>query len=353
MNEYSNSPLYRVAIIGCGKRARAHVPGLLADSRCTVVALADVSRAAADAMNTDYGFGAAVYLDHRELLERERPDVVIVTLWTPLHLPVYKDCVAAGVRAVLSEKPMAPAWGECLEIARIAEESGCQLTFCHQRRFAQGNQLARHLIAEGRLGKLERMDLFSPPNLLDCGTHTLDQALSFNEEIPAKWVLGAVDTTQLLQWFGVSAEGMATGTLVFGNGVRASIQVGGPDMDLWGGVRVTGSEGFLEVLWDGQFQRAVVYADPAWQPPTLPDETADAPMIGVVRNALDCLESGAEPELSYQKALRASEIIFALYESVRSHTRVALPLTGVSDNPFLTMLANGEFEQNEEKPNHD
>jgi UDP-N-acetyl-2-amino-2-deoxyglucuronate dehydrogenase len=333
---------YRVVLIGCGGRGREHVVGLKADPRCKVVALADVKKEAADAINAEYELGAAVYTAHREMLAEVRPDVVVACLWTPLHLPVFRDCVEAGVRAVLSEKPMAPTWGDCQEIARLADESGCLLTFCHQRRFAAGNQLARKLIAEGRLGKLERMELSAPPNLLDCGTHTFDQALSFNGETPAKWVLGAVDTSELLDWFGVQAESMAVGTVVFENGVRASVQIGGPDLDLWGGVRVTGSDGFLEVTWDGEFRRAVVYADPTWQPPTW-EEPAELPMNGVIRNALDCLESGAEPELSYQKALRASEIIFAFYESVRRHARVSLPLTGVTDNPFLSMLAAGEF----------
>ena len=339
------SRTYRVALIGCGGRAKAHVPALQADARCRVVALADVQRPAAEAMNAEYGLGAAVSDDYQEMLQQERPDVVVSCLWTPLHLPVFRDCVEAGVRAVLSEKPMAPTWGECRELARLAESSGTQLTFCHQRRFAQGNQLARRLIAEGLFGEVERMDLYSPPNLLDCGTHTFDQALSFNGESPAKWVLGAVDTTKLLHWFGVAAEGMAAGTLVFENGVRAHIQVGGPDMDLWGGVRVTGRAGFLEVMWDGQFRRGVVYADPAWQPPVI-EEPTEAQMLGVVRNALDCLESGDEPELSYKKALRASEIIFAFYESIRRHARVELPLVGITDNPFLTMLQMGAFEQN-------
>lgn len=335
---------YRAAMIGCGGRAREHVPALKADGRCRVVALADVRGEAAEAMKAEFGLEASIYTDYGEMLGRERPDVVVACLWTPLHLPVFRDCAGAGVRAVLSEKPMAPTWGECLEIARVAEETGCQLTFCHQRRFAAGNRLARRLIAEGRFGAVQRMDLYSPPNLLDCGTHTFDQALSFNGESPARWALGAVDTTETLNWFGVRAEGMATGTVVFENGVRATLQVGGPDRDMESGVRVIGSEGFMEVTWDGQFGQAVVYSDPAWQPPVV-EEPAGGPMAGVVQNALDCLGAGSEPELSFRKALRASEIIFALYESVRRHARVALPLTGVTDNPFLSMLDGGEFGQ--------
>jgi predicted dehydrogenase len=333
------SETYRVGLIGCGRRARAHVVGLEAEKRCKVVALADKDRDKAEAMNTAHSFGAEVYADYAEMLAANPPDVIVTCLWTPLHLPVFRDCAEAGVRAVLSEKPMAATWSECLEMARIAEETGCQLTFSHQRRFAEGNLLARRMIEEGRFGTIERMDLYSPPNLLDCGTHTFDQALSFNGETPAKWVLGAVDASEPIRWFDVRAEAMAIGCVVFQNGVRANIQVGGPDKDMGTGVRVTGSEGFIEVQWDGQYQRAVVYREPDWRPPQVSDSREEH-MVEVVRNALDCLESGEEPELCYRKALRASEIIFALYESVRRHARVELPLEP-GDNAFVTMLESG------------
>jgi len=332
----------RVAILGCGQRGRAHTAGFLADPRCEVVALADTDPAAAEALNTQFQLDAAIYQDHRKLLADEHPEVVALCLWTPLHLPVFRDCTDAGVRAVLSEKPMAPTWGECLEIAGLAERTGCQLTFCHQRRFAEGNLRARRMIQEGRFGRLLRMDLYSPPNLLDCGTHTFDQALSFNGETPARWVLGAVDATEPIHWFDVWAEAMAVGTVVFQNDVRATIQVGGPDVEFRSGVRVLGSDGFIEVTWNGEYRQTAVFRDPAWRPPAVKADP-EAQMAAAVRDALDALEDGTEPELSFRKALRAGEIIFAFYESVRRHARVELPLERVTDNPFISMLESGAF----------
>jgi predicted dehydrogenase len=315
--------------------------GLQADSRLQVTALADANHEAADKFNRDYGLDATIYDNYQDLLKQERPDIVVICLWTPLHLPVFRDCVEVRVKAVLSEKPMAPTWGDCLEMARLAQQADCQLTFCHQRRFAEGNRLVRRMIAEGLFGEIKRLDLYAPPNLLDCGTHTIDQALSFLNEMPARWVLGAVDTSDVLNWFDVRAERMATGTIVFQNGVRATLQVGGPDMDIWGGVRVTGTKGLIEVFWDGNFGQAVLYDQPDWKPDVVED-TGDAHMIGIIRNAVDCLESGKEPETSYQKALRATEVIFALYESVRRRARVELPLTGVLDNPLHSLLDAGK-----------
>jgi predicted dehydrogenase len=333
----SNSSSYRLAIIGCGKRAREHMVGVLADKRIQICSLADTIPESATQFAADFSLDVPVYSQYQELLEKEKPDVVIVTLWTNLHLPVFRDCAAAGVKAVLSEKPMSARWNECREMARIAEESGCILTFCHQRRFASGNLLARELIRDGRFGTIQRMDLFSFRHLLDCGTHTVDQALSFNNETPANWVQGVVDISETIEWFDVRAESMALGFIHFDNGVQATFRVGSRDMDMWSGVRIFGDKGFLEVGWDGDYRHCHIYNEPDWKPPVveaLPGEQ----MIGVIKNAIDCLETGEEPELSYRKALRASEILFALYESARRRSEVELPINPNIGNPLFDLL---------------
>ena len=335
---------HKVCFIGCGRRAAEHMPAVLADKRCVVAGLADTNREAAEKFRDTYTLQAPVFGDHREMLARVKPDVIVTCLWTPLHLPVYRDCVEAGVKAVLSEKPMAPTWKECRDMAALAETSKCQLTFSHQRRFSSGNVQVRQWIEQGLFGEIKRMDLYSPKNLLDCGTHTFDQALSFNHETPAKWVLGTVDATETVKWFDVSAETLATGLVVFANGVRAYFQVGGPDSDMNSGVRVVGTKGFIETDWDGKFGQGVVYADPSWKP-VQPADDKGWNMAAYVRDTLDCLESGRESVVSHRHALRASEIIFSLYESVRRNARLELPLTGVDDNPFITMLNAGEFER--------
>lgn len=345
-----NEEVFRAAFIGCGKRAHEHAIGVQADGRCQVVALTDISAASAERLRTEFGFQANIYTDYKQMLVKEKPDVVFICLWTPFHLPVFRDCAEAGVKAVLCEKPMSATWGECQEMGRIAEKHGCQLTFSLQRRFAKGNQTARRFIQEGKIGQVLRMDLYSPPNLLDCGIHTFDQAISYLDETPAKWVLGAVDTSEMLNWFDVPSECGASGHLVFANGVHASLYSGSIDTweptedptKIWAGVRVVGTEGFMEVMWDGQIVRGVNYKDPSWKPEMEISSMSDQ-MKDYIKHAIDCLQSGEEPVVSHRKALCASEIIFAFYESVRRNARVELPLVDVSDNPFIAMLENGKF----------
>ncbi len=335
--------LLNVALIGCGKRARMHLQGLVTLPDVQIVALADLNPDAAEKLKTEFALPAPVFTDFRTMLERIRPDLVVSCLWTPLHRPAFEACVQAKVRAVHSEKPMAPTWGDCLAMAELAQQSGVQLTFSHQRRYRSGNRRIRQLIADGILGKIQRMDLYAPSNLLDCGTHSFDQALSFNQETPARWVLGAIDTTKLLNWFNVQSEAMATGTVVFDNDIRAHFQFGDPDKDLPTGVRLLGESGLIEVTWDGELRRAVRFDDPSWKCVFEPD-TEQTTMAAMMADVTRCLRDQQEPEVSFQKALRASEIIFALYESVRRHRRVHLPLD-THDNPFLAMLATGHFPQ--------
>ena len=64
----------------------------------------------------------------------------------------------------------------------------------------------------------------------------------------------------------------------------------------------------------------------------------------VALGVLDLVESlthGREPELSGQRALKATEVIFASYESSRRRARVDLPLD-IDDSPLHTMAAAGE-----------
>lgn len=329
---------YRTAIIGCGGRGRAHMSALSVEPRYKVAALCDLSPKAAERAKADFGFGdASLWTDHGQMVDEVKPDLVIISLWTAQHLPVLKDCVAAGAQIIHAEKPIAPTWGECLDTKKLVKESGVQLTFSHQRRFAEGNLLARQWMKEGKFGKPLRLDLFSPPHLLDCGTHTFDQAMSMLDEAPGKWIMASADTSTQVNYFNVPAEGVCTASLVFANGVRASIQCGGPDMDLWGGLRMTGEKGFFEIFWDGELREVRLYDDPDFKAPEVKAD-GEAQMRAMITHILDCYEAGIESEVSLEKAMRAAEIIFTGYESIRRRERLEIPAAGFTDNPIHSIL---------------
>jgi pimeloyl-ACP methyl ester carboxylesterase len=61
-----------------------------------------------------------------------------------------------------------------------------------------------------------------------------------------------------------------------------------------------------------------------------------------VLDLIDALKTGREPELSGRRALQATELIFATYESSRRRGRVDLPLD-IDDAPFIAMLNDGDM----------
>ncbi len=351
---------YRVAIIGTGRprqqegatgfgMSHYHAKGYLASGRCEIVALADIRPENAEAFRAEHNLPQAqVFTDYRQMLAEVRPDVVSICTWPHLHAEMTIAAAEAGVRAVHCEKPMAPTWGEARRMHQACVERGVQLTFNHQRRFEAPYVTARRLLREGAIGRVLQLQA-ACPNLFDWGTHWFDMFFYYNDETPAEWVLGQLDSRTERSVFGVPLEDQGISYAGFQNGVRGLLITGdsipGPEgrarNALGAAQRMIGTEGILEVgaLGPGTRVRLANASAAGFRDVPLddaPNSTEGAIAAGIA-DLLSCLESGAEPQLSSFKALRATELIFATYESSRRRARIDLPLQ-IEDSPFLTML---------------
>ena len=67
----------------------------------------------------------------------------------------------------------------------------------------------------------------------------------------------------------------------------------------------------------------------------------DQVAIGV-HDLVEALKYGREPELSGHRVIKATELIFATYESSRRRARVDLPLT-IEDSPMHAMVDAGQM----------
>lgn len=342
----------RVAIVGCGRRhdekgrtgsgiGHLHAAGYEARPDCEIVALADIKRENAEAFAEQHAPDAAIYADYRKMLGSEKPDVVSVCLWPHLHAPVVIACAKAEVRAVHCEKPMAPTWGEALRMAAACEKSGTQLTFDHQRRFLPAFRKAKELAHSGRIGDLVRLE-GSCSNIIDWGTHWIDMMFFFNNETPAAWVLGQIDARQWHEVFGLPYEHQAICEFKFRNGVRAVLFTG-EDSDIGCSLRLMGTEGVIELRNEAPPLWVRGRGDSKWKQPKIKSGLHGADAVAMaIHDMLDSLKAGREPELSARRALQATEVIFATYESSRRRGRVDLPLKP-RDSAYLSMVASGEL----------
>jgi UDP-N-acetylglucosamine 3-dehydrogenase len=346
----------RAAILGCGGRGRAHAAGYAAATNAEIVACADPALENARALAEKHAV-PHVYADYRALLDEQCPDVVSICTWPHLHREMVDAAVAAGVKAIHCEKPMAPTFGEARAMHQAAEQAGAVMTFCHQRRFSPAFRAARDLIRGGAIGELVRMEGYCS-NFFDWGTHWFDMFHYFNEDRPAAWVIGQVDVSAPRQVFGVPVETSGISHVAWANDVWGLLITGRPpETPRLGklvereGMVLHGTEGRIEVaVLNGPRLRVRRFGGRADEEPALP-QTQDATVLSVL-DLLECLQSGREPELSSRKALRATELIFATYESSRRRGRVALPLA-IDDSPLLTGLEQGFWQQAEEARSED
>ncbi len=340
----------RVGIIGCGRprnepgatgygMSHAHARGYEASPDATIVALADINLENARAFQREHG-GERLYADYHEMLAKENLDIVSVCTWPHLHAPMVIAAAEAGVRAIHCEKPMAPTWGEARRMAEVCAARGVQLTINHQRRFGEPFRKAKALLDQGVIGPLLRIEAHCD-NLFDWGTHWFDMMFFFNGETPAEWVMGQIESRGGRPIFGVFVEKQGLALVRFQNGVYGLMATG--DLPGWGpDIRLVGAEGTIEIGVNREVHlRYGNTAQAGWQivPTSEGLHGEDCVKRGVL-DLIEALQTGREPELSARKALQATELIFAAYESARIRGRVNLPLT-IEDSPLLTMLAEG------------
>jgi predicted dehydrogenase len=329
----------RVGIIGCGERGQGHALGYHQSADVVLAACADTHRPAAERMARDYGV-KQIYSDYREMLARERLDVVSMCLWPELHCEAVLACLEAPVppRLINAEKPMAPTYGEAVRMHEACQAAGVMLTFSHQRRFGITFAKAQELIAAGAIGTLQRLEM-NCSDLLDWGTHWFDMMLFYNNDLDPDWLIGQIGCVADMRVYGARMEtagltyvkwpNNVTGLLTTGQGTAAPAVI-----------RVIGSQGMLDVDHD---KVMLLREGQAWERVALPaDRVPGSDTTRHMLDSIDCVLHGRESILCSRNALRTTQLIFGTYESARRRARVVLPLR-TDDSALLTMLEKREL----------
>lgn len=143
---------YRVAVLGAGKIAAAHLNAIAAlPDRLQAVAAADVMLERVNEYAAKYDIKG--YTDYKEMIVVEKPDIAIVALPPFLHKEAAVFCAEHGCH-VLLEKPMALNAQECSEIIAAAEANQVKLMVGHSVHYAAANRKVKQWVEEGRLGEL-------------------------------------------------------------------------------------------------------------------------------------------------------------------------------------------------------
>jgi len=93
------------------------------------------------------------YDDYREMLQKERPEIVIVSCENAQHADVVEACAAAGA-AVCVEKPMAASLADALRMDRACTAAGTKLVVNWPVTWLPAVRKAKALIDEGAIGRV-------------------------------------------------------------------------------------------------------------------------------------------------------------------------------------------------------
>lgn len=140
----------RIAVAGAGLIGRAHIAAARAGPSTALAAVVDPAPAAV-ALAAEAG--APLYRTLAELIERDRPDAIVLATPNPLHVEQALMCIEAGL-PVLLEKPIAPTVAEARTLVAAVERAGAKLLIGHHRAHSPIMAAAREVVASGRLGRV-------------------------------------------------------------------------------------------------------------------------------------------------------------------------------------------------------
>lgn len=270
--------------------------------------------------------GMTAYADYREMVLREKPDIVVITLPHDLHKEAAVFCVEAGCH-VLLEKPMALNAKQCDDIIQAVRRSGVRLMVGHTQHFLAENIVAKKLIEDQtqRLGQLvmmndtrhtayytaERPAWFLDKQrsgggiLFNLGSHSVDRLM---------WLGNAkiVKVRALLSYYGPAGDVEGSGVVFLENeaGVPSTISQSG-----YGGV----PRNELELIFTEAMVKVIpgqgvwISRNGAYEQIPVPREAA--PFVLQFRELLASMEEEREPACSMNYSRDVIAVLEGIYRS--------------------------------------
>lgn len=151
--------------------------------------------------------GITTYDDFSEMLANEPLDIVCVATPDHLHGGVVRAAVAAGVRAIFCEKPIATDLAEADAMIAAVEAAGIPMTVNNTRRFMPAYVAAREAVRHGEIGDLTTITIsFGGPRAMLWRNHAhfLDLFSYFAESNPS-WVVAELEPG--METYGTTYQG--------------------------------------------------------------------------------------------------------------------------------------------------
>ena len=363
-------PSYRIALIGTGRVGYQfsfsdlpdnHAAAIADHPACELVAGVNRGREKLEAFGERFGI-QRLYHDYQQMLAEVQPDICIIATHPELHAEMVEGCAAAAsTKAIICEKPMALSLNECDRMIAACCEKDILLQINHNRRWHPEWNLAKKLLDQGAIGKLNHiycyMDGGKPAPwwrsenegpLLHDYTHYFDLMDLYAGEVD--WLCGMAEQ-RIRPW---AIEDFSAAMMKFKNGATGLIC--GTELTEYdeSGFELRGYSGVIRIKAERvqlfQSQLSMTEPDSGFEWSSLEESEIERPAatstyVEALAELIDALEGRGTLRSDGAVGRRSLEMVMAIYQSqLQGNCPVRFPVS-LGESGVEALRREGHFSE--------
>ena len=353
----------KYALIGCGRISPNHLEAAI-NNNLEIVVLCDIIpehiNSLVSKLDIDVG-RYKKYTDYKEMLEKEKPELVAIATESGKHATIALDCLDAGANLII-EKPIALSLEDADKIIEKSKEKGLVVCANHQNRFNKSIQKIRQALESGKFGKMFYGTAHirwnrGPEYYTQApwrGTWEQDGGALMNQCIHnidlLRWMMGdeveeVSAFTDNLNHDYIEAEDLGIAIIKFKNGSYGIIE-GTTDIypkNLEETLYLFGQKGTVKA--GGKSVNLIeewIFEDNSENPEEVKKNNSEMPQnvygfghTPLYKDVIHAIQTHAKPLVDAEAGRRALELVLAIYKSAAEGKTVKLPLDKCSTLDFI------------------
>jgi predicted dehydrogenase len=170
--------MYKSCVLGCGPRARGHAEAYRLVKKARLEAVCDLNAERLGKFADEFRVSRR-YSDLREMLDKEKPDLLHAVTQPSQRLEIFKIAEEFGVPAVLVEKPLCLDAADFNAIAAFGKSTKTRIVVNHQLRYHPKTLELLDIVRGGEIGEVRLLDGSARFPLAGQGTHVLNLMLAY------------------------------------------------------------------------------------------------------------------------------------------------------------------------------
>lgn len=338
---------WNTVLVGCGGISTTWLEVLKILPSVRVIGLVDLNQQNALTRQRDFGLeGVEISQNLDELLKKVKAEVVFDCTVPPAHREVVLSALKNGCH-VMGEKPLADTMEHAREMVQAAKNSGLQYGVMQNRRWLPGIRRVRSALDQNLIGNVHSLhsDFFMGCHfggfreemkhvlLMDMAIHTFDQA----RFLMGKRCLSVIasEWNPPGSWYRHGASALAQFEVEEGGvysyrgswcaeGLKTSWESSWRIIGEYGTMLWDGGDGIQVEVADGMDKDGLFHSVQSLEAPFPKEEMKYTLHAGGIRNFINCLNSGQEPETPAHDNLHSLAMVHGALASAESGCRIQL-----------------------------